>query len=122
LEAAQQAKNHQRREDKVDTSSAELSLTTDLKRGDSVTSKFAGGLRAAAGALSDQADASSAQVISGLGNRAAEVLNRSADYVDEMDLGQLKEDVVNQVRRNPGRSLLIAGAAGLILGALFRRR
>ena len=105
----------------MDTMSPDVSLTRDLKQNDSVTSKFADGLRAAAGALTDKADPNG-QVLGGLGNRAADVLKRSADYVDEVDLGQLKEDVVNQVRRNPGRSLLIAGAAGLILGALFRRR
>jgi ElaB/YqjD/DUF883 family membrane-anchored ribosome-binding protein len=35
---------------------------------------------------------------------------------------KIKTDIQRQVRSNPARSLLIAGAAGLILGALFRRR
>jgi ElaB/YqjD/DUF883 family membrane-anchored ribosome-binding protein len=39
-----------------------------------------------------------------------------------MDPQKIKTDIQDQMRRNPGRSLLIAGAAGLILGALLRRR
>ena len=60
--------------------------------------------------------------VAGYGSQAAGWLNSSADYIRDMDPKQVKTDVQNEVRRNPGRSLLIAGAAGLILGALFRRR
>ena len=57
-----------------------------------------------------------------LGQQAAGWLERSADYVSEMEPQKLKDDLALQVRRNPGRSLLIVGAAGLILGKLLRRR
>jgi hypothetical protein len=63
-----------------------------------------------------------ASAVGAYGNQAAGWLNTSADYIRDMDPQQLKTDVQNEVRRNPARSLLIAGAAGLILGALFRRR
>ena len=56
------------------------------------------------------------------GNQAAGWLNTSADYIRDMEPQKVKSDIQNEVRRNPGRSLLIAGAAGRILGALFRRR
>jgi ElaB/YqjD/DUF883 family membrane-anchored ribosome-binding protein len=56
------------------------------------------------------------------GTQASEWLNRSADYIRDLDVNKVKSDVQNEVKRNPGRSLLIATAAGLILGALFRRR
>jgi hypothetical protein len=56
------------------------------------------------------------------GNQAAVWLNRSANYIDEINPQQLKSDVANQVRHNPGRSLLIAAGVGLVLGALLRRR
>ena len=103
--------------------SSDAALNTDLsRRGDSPTTSIADGLRAAAGALTRPGEVGRSDGLAGLGNRAADILNRSADYVDEMDLERVKEGVVNQVRQNPGRSLLIAGAAGLILGALFRRR
>ncbi|HWP44603.1 MAG TPA: DUF883 C-terminal domain-containing protein [Blastocatellia bacterium] len=58
----------------------------------------------------------------GYGNQASEWLDSSASYIREMDPQKVKADIQEQVRRNPGRSLLIAGAAGLILGALLRRR
>ena len=56
------------------------------------------------------------------GRQAATWLDSSADYVRELDVDQIKTDVKNHVRQNPGRTLLIAGAAGLLLGALIRRR
>ncbi len=55
------------------------------------------------------------------GQKAADVLDRSADFVGDFDPGKVKTDVQNHVKQNPGRSLLIAGAVGLILGALFSR-
>jgi ElaB/YqjD/DUF883 family membrane-anchored ribosome-binding protein len=60
--------------------------------------------------------------LSSFGNRAADWLDRSADYVKEVEPQRLKSDIETQVRRNPGRSLLIAGAVGLVLGSIFRRR
>jgi ElaB/YqjD/DUF883 family membrane-anchored ribosome-binding protein len=60
--------------------------------------------------------------IAGYGQQVAGWLEQSADYVRKTDPQQVKADLENQVRYYPGRSLLIAGAAGLILGALFRRR
>ena len=60
--------------------------------------------------------------LTNLGQRAADWLDRSADYVSEMQPQRLRTDVENHVRRNPGRSLLIAGAAGLVLASWLRRR
>jgi ElaB/YqjD/DUF883 family membrane-anchored ribosome-binding protein len=60
--------------------------------------------------------------LSNLGNRAADWLDRSAGYVKEVEPQRLKSDIETQVRRNPGRSLLIAGAVGLVLGSILRRR
>lgn len=60
--------------------------------------------------------------ISNYGQQAATWLDRSADYVQDFEPGQLKADIEKQVRNNPGRSLLIAGAVGLVIGAILRRR
>lgn len=49
-------------------------------------------------------------------------IHSSADYISQMEPEKVKADITEQVRRNPGRSLLMAGAAGLILGAIFRRK
>jgi ElaB/YqjD/DUF883 family membrane-anchored ribosome-binding protein len=56
------------------------------------------------------------------GTQASKWLDSSADYVRELDIDQVKTDLQQQVRHNPGRSLLIAGAVGLVLGTIFRRR
>ncbi|HEX5082054.1 MAG TPA: hypothetical protein VFY40_08410 [Blastocatellia bacterium] len=80
-------------------------------------------LQAAAQTLHQKADRSGQQAeVSALGHRAADWLERSADYVNEMEPQRLKSDIESQVRRNPGRSLLIAGIVGLALGGLLRRR
>jgi ElaB/YqjD/DUF883 family membrane-anchored ribosome-binding protein len=53
---------------------------------------------------------------------ASELLGQSADYVREFDYTKAKDRVQEYVKKRPGRSLLIVGAAGLIIGALLRRR
>jgi ElaB/YqjD/DUF883 family membrane-anchored ribosome-binding protein len=49
------------------------------------------------------------------------MLSDAASYVRDVDPQQIKTDIQDEVKRNPGRALLIAGAAGLLLGVLFRR-
>ena len=57
-----------------------------------------------------------------LGTQASAWLHGSADYIAQMEPEKIKADLTRQMRRNPGKSLLVAGAAGLILGALLRRK
>ena len=56
------------------------------------------------------------------GRKAADWLDSSAEYVRNIDPEQVRLDIEHKVKKNPGRSLLIAGAAGLFLGILVRRR
>jgi ElaB/YqjD/DUF883 family membrane-anchored ribosome-binding protein len=56
------------------------------------------------------------------GSNASDWLHNSADYIEGMEPKNIKDDITEQVRRNPGKSLLVAAAAGLILGAIFRRK
>ena len=56
------------------------------------------------------------------GKRASEWLDQSADYVRQFDYKQADTNIREYVRQSPGRSLLIAGAVGLIIGAILRRR
>jgi hypothetical protein len=81
-------------------------------------------VRNAAGSLARVANQTDLQEagVSRYGAQAAAWLNRSADYIEEFEPQQTVTQLKQEVQRNPGRSLLIAGAAGLILGALFRRR
>jgi hypothetical protein len=56
------------------------------------------------------------------GWQAAELLDRSADYVRALDVNQIKDDIQDEVRGNPGRSLAIAAASGLLIGVFLGRR
>jgi ElaB/YqjD/DUF883 family membrane-anchored ribosome-binding protein len=56
------------------------------------------------------------------GKQASEWLDHSAEYIRQFDCKQADADVREYVRQSPGRSLLIAGTVGLIIGAIFRRR
>lgn len=57
-------------------------------------------------------------------NRLASVaggLQTSADWLREADLDGMREGIENQVRTNPGRSLLIAAGVGYLLGKALRK-
>jgi ElaB/YqjD/DUF883 family membrane-anchored ribosome-binding protein len=54
--------------------------------------------------------------------QASEWLDHSARYVREFDYKQADAKAREYVSQNPGRSILIAGAVGLIIGAILRRR
>ena len=54
--------------------------------------------------------------------QASEYLGQSAEYVRQFDYEKADARVREYVRQRPGRSLLIAGAVGLIIGAILRRR
>jgi ElaB/YqjD/DUF883 family membrane-anchored ribosome-binding protein len=56
------------------------------------------------------------------GKRASEWMDHSAEYVRKFDYKKADEKVREYVKQSPGRSLIIAGAAGLILGVFLRRR
>ena len=61
-------------------------------------------------------------VTRGGGQNASVWLNRSADYVEHLDVDQLTSKIQRVIRTHPGVSLLTAGAAGFIIGSLIRRR
>ena len=42
--------------------------------------------------------------------------------VQEVDVKEVRDDVVDYIRRNPGKSILIAIGVGFALGFLVRRR
>lgn len=82
-------------------------------------------LRDTAEAIQDTAkptDPNQDSPLHGFLHSASDLLNRAADYVQSIDVERLNRDIQGQVRRSPGRALLIAGAAGLFLGVLLRRR
>ena len=66
--------------------------------------------------------ASVAPEIKKYGHMTAEALERSADYVNDLDLDEIKKDTKASIQRNPGKAVLIAAGVGLLLGALLKRR
>ncbi len=69
-------------------------------------------------AASTQPDSQVAQY----GHQASEMLEESAEYVRQLDLKDVQVQMRDYIKRNPGQSLAIAGVAGLVIGAILRRR
>jgi len=84
---------------------------------------FADKLHNVAEALGEKAADQDAQSgIAHYGKQASEWLDQSAEYVRQFDYEQVDAGVREYVRQSPGRSLLIAGVVGLMIGAIWRRR
>jgi ElaB/YqjD/DUF883 family membrane-anchored ribosome-binding protein len=60
--------------------------------------------------------------IAHLADRASGWLEQSADCVRRFDYAATDAKFRDYVRESPGRSMLMAGAAGLIIGIILRRR
>lgn len=78
-------------------------------------------LHAAASTIQQKVGENQESPVAGYAGQAAGWLDDAAEYVREVDPQKVKSDIQQQVRSNPGRSLVIAGAAGLLLGILLRR-
>lgn len=91
---------------------------------DRIKSTVVDKLRSASQALEEKSSSMQGQneSLSNYGQQTARWLDKSATYIDEADTQKVKNDLQDQVRNHPGRSLIIAGAVGLVLGAIFRRR
>jgi ElaB/YqjD/DUF883 family membrane-anchored ribosome-binding protein len=87
---------------------------------DNIKTTVADKIESAAEALRQKSGQNSARA--GYVNQASDWLSQTANYVRGIEPEQIKSDIQQQVHSNPGRSLLIAGAAGLALGILLRRR
>lgn len=56
------------------------------------------------------------------GHKTADMVEASADFVRHAEPQMLKEKIQQSYREHPGKSIVIAGAAGLIIGAMVSRR
>jgi ElaB/YqjD/DUF883 family membrane-anchored ribosome-binding protein len=54
--------------------------------------------------------------------QASEWLDHSAESVRKFDYKEADASIREYVKQRPGRSLFIAGAVGLMIGAILRRR
>jgi ElaB/YqjD/DUF883 family membrane-anchored ribosome-binding protein len=103
-----------------DTYEQEMKSRSGNSTFNNIKSAVADKLKAAAQNLEGRATQNSS--VSGYAKQASGWLAGAADYVRDADTDQVKSDIQRQVRSNPGRTLLIAGAVGLALGALLKRR
>jgi ElaB/YqjD/DUF883 family membrane-anchored ribosome-binding protein len=114
-------------QDRSDEAAAPRNGETEIEsRGagfDRIKARIADNLRRAAGTLYGNAEDNQTQPnATNFGSQASAWLHNSADYIERMGPKKMKDDITEQVRRNPGKSLLVAGAVGLILGAIFQRK
>ena len=87
---------------------------------DNIKARIAGALKSAATTLRQKTPQSSG--VSGFASQASGWLDNAGTYVEDLNPAQVKSDIQQQMRANPGRALLIAGAVGLVAGTLLRRR
>lgn len=83
----------------------------------------AGGIDSAASALHEGAEAlasGGSRVRSGA-HKAADALVTSAEYIRGHDMGDMVDDLMTVVRKNPGPALLGAAALGYLVGRAFSR-
>jgi ElaB/YqjD/DUF883 family membrane-anchored ribosome-binding protein len=111
--------------DETGETTAELQGSDKSTGFENVKNTIADKLHDVAEALGEKAADRDAQSgIAQFGKQASEWLDQSAEYVRQIDDYYEHADarVREYVTQSPGRSLLIAGAVGLIIGAILRRR
>jgi ElaB/YqjD/DUF883 family membrane-anchored ribosome-binding protein len=109
--------------DKANETAAEFQGSGKSTGFENVKNIIADKLHSVAGGLGEKgADQDGKCGMAKYGKQASEWLDHSADYVRKFDYKQADASVREYVKENPGRSLFIAGAAGLIIGAILRRR
>ncbi len=89
---------------------------------ENVRNMIADKLHDIAGALSEKPADSDAESGMTPENPASAWLDQSAEYVRQFDYERTNAGVREYIGQNPGRCLLMAGGAGLIIGAILRRR
>jgi len=76
--------------------------------------------RASDTAKIDDAIAMTKEKVVDASDRVANGMERSADWLRNANLSAVQEKLEREVRENPGRTLLIAGAIGYLLGRAFK--
>lgn len=106
------------------TGSTSFDIPTDAaSRLEKIRDAIAETLRNTSASLDEKATSPDAQpTVARYARKAADWLDRSADCVSEYDCRGTDLKIRDYVGRNPGRSLLMAAAAGLTIGIVLRRR
>jgi ElaB/YqjD/DUF883 family membrane-anchored ribosome-binding protein len=95
---------------------------TDDSTLESMKSTVADKLHNVADIIDKKVEQNRGSAVAGYAKNASDWLDNAAEYVRDADPRKVKADIQRQVRNNPGRSLMVAAGAGLVLGFLFRRR
>lgn len=109
--------------DRTEETSAEFQGSGKSTRFENVKNIIADKLHSAAEGLGENgADQYRESGTAKYRKQASELLDHSAEYVRKFDYKQADAGIREYVKQSPGRSLFIAGAVGLIIGAVLRRR
>ena len=68
----------------------------------------------------DDAIATTKERVADAGDRVASGMEKSAEWLRDANMTSFKHGLERQVKENPGRTLLIAGAIGYLLGRAFK--
>lgn len=68
----------------------------------------------------DDAIATTKERVADAGDRVASGMEKSAEWLRDANVSSIKQGLERQVKENPGRTLLIAGAIGYLLGRAFK--
>jgi len=109
-------------DDKTEAADAEFQKSSQSTGFENIKNIIADKLHGIAEAMDEKASDPDAHPGMARDNPASAWLDRSAEYVRQFDYEQANARVREYIGRNPGRSLLMAGGAGLIIGAILRRR
>jgi len=108
--------------DKTQETAAEFQGSDKSTGFENVKTIIADKIHKVAEALGEKAADPDAQAdIAHYGSQVSGWLDQSAEYVRQFDYKQ-DARIREYVEQSPGRSLLIAGGVGLIIGAMLRRR
>ena len=109
--------------DKTGKTAAESQGSDKSTAFENVKNTIADKLHNAAEALNEKASDPGAQCgIARYGKQASGWLDQSAEYVREFNYEDADAKVRDYVRQSPGRSIAIAAAVGVVIGAILRRR
>ena len=76
--------------------------------------------RASDTAKIDDAIATTKEKVADAGDRVASGMEKSAEWLRDTNMSTIKQGLARQVKENPGRTLLLAGAIGYLLGRAFK--
>jgi ElaB/YqjD/DUF883 family membrane-anchored ribosome-binding protein len=68
----------------------------------------------------DDAIATAKTQVADASDRVASGMEKSAEWLRDANMSSIKQGLERQVKENPGRTLLIAGAIGYLLGRAFK--